>query len=203
MKVVLWLFSLVVFHTLVVAKPHKEYPLLDGGAKRYFNGLYYPRVDKIEACDNPTRFPRTCVEFHVYSKKAPVPIDLAISVNFDHEAKKTFIKYNFKNRGEILCRHMSDVPHFDNDKYKVFVDRTETELDKYIFTMDPELLIKDYKRKNKPLEMVPVVPFSECKQTDDVEKNEQGNTGSNFNSSSKNPQGTTINKFNNPNDVLV
>lgn len=105
----------------------KDFEIFDG---RFYNGLFYPRVDAIEWGDTPH------MEFHVYSKDKPLEIT---AVPGDKNGKPVlWMVYDLKFRGERVCRHIIAPAQFkQNDKVYAYKDSSNPEYDNYYVSTHP------------------------------------------------------------------
>lgn len=120
---VLFVVFLANFSTAIA----KEYEIFDG---RNYNGKYYPRIDIItwryDKTENYTQ------QFQIYWKGHPIEMSFALE---EKDGQKILlIRYNIKERKEILCRRAPAPMNFGQG-FKVYLETKDKDMDNYILSM--------------------------------------------------------------------
>lgn len=98
--------SICLFYLITASVLHaREFETFDG---RYYNGLYYPRVDIVEWGEQYGELPH--MEFHLYSKGKP--IEMSIVPGMKGGTPVLWLVYDLTFRGEKICRHVVAPKHF-------------------------------------------------------------------------------------------
>lgn len=153
MKLFLLLCFLFTFNVFA-----KSYEIFDG---RYYNGLFYPKIDAITWRDKESE-PFT-THLNVYWKGHP--IELSFDIEDKGAEKILLVHYFIKERNEHLCRRIPAPGNFEKAPVKVYLDTKDKDMDKYIIAQH------DMSAKYKEIK---TTPYKQCEEPKEPETNELG-----------------------------
>lgn len=129
----------------------KSYEIFDG---RYYNGLYYPKIDVITWREKETE--PFATHLNIYWKGHVV--DLAFDIEDKGAEKILLVHYFIKERNEHLCRRIPAPGNFVKGPVKVYLDTKDKDMDKYIVAQHDmsdrykEIKTGEYKQCEEPKE---------------------------------------------------
>ncbi|MCB0341508.1 MAG: hypothetical protein H6626_03475 [Pseudobdellovibrionaceae bacterium] len=142
MRLLHFLFVILITVSFPSISGSEEYQIFDG---RFYNGLFYPRIDIIE-WGEPIH-----LQFQIYDKVHQIDIS---GQAIDHAGRTIFeVAFDFTFRGERLCRRVLAPPTFrPNEKLYFYVEKDAKDINNILVSAQP---IKD-KVPYQPK------PFSKC-----------------------------------------
>lgn len=129
MKTLLLLLTMV--NLTPSAHAGKDFEIFDG---RFYNQLYYPKVDNIEWGEQDGEPPH--MEFHVHQKDKPM--DIIVVPGLKGATPVFWVVYDLKYRNERVCRHIVAPSQFkEGTKVYAYKDTSDADYDNYLFYSFP------------------------------------------------------------------